>query len=217
VAPAEFAAVAFGTLFSIVDPFAAVPVFLSLAGREPPIEQRRIAVRAAVTSFAILSLFAAAGAFVFSFFGITIPAFRIAGGVILFGVALEMVKAQKSSTRSTQGEIDEEHADVGIVPMGMPLLSGPGSIAAVMVLAARGTTFADRLALHGVILAIAVISWLVLRSAGYFGRALGQTGLNVLSRMMGLLLAAVAVQFVLDGVREAFPFAPSFQAGPKKP
>jgi len=205
---AEFALVSFGSLFSIVDPFAAVPAFLALTAREPELERSRIATRAVLTTFAILSTFALAGAYVFSFFGITIPAFRIAGGVLLFGVALEMVKAQKSSTRSTQDELDEEHGDIGIVPLGMPLLSGPGSIAAVMVLAARAHSFGERLTLHAVILLIALVCLVVLRSAGLVARALGQTGLNVLSRLMGLLLAAVAVQFVLDGIHEAFAKGP---------
>lgn len=204
MAPHEFAVVAFGSLFSIVDPFAAVPAFLALTAREPADARRRVASRAALTTFAILSTFSLAGAWVFSFFGITIPAFRIAGGVLLFGVALEMVKAQKSSTRSTQDELDEEHHDLGIVPMGMPLLSGPGSIAAVMVLAARAKTVTDRLVLHAVIAAIALLCLVILRSAVLVARVLGQTGLNVLSRLMGLLLAAVAVQFVLDGIHEAF-------------
>ncbi len=205
---AEFALVSFGSLFSIVDPFAVVPAFLALTAREPELERSRIATRAVLTTFAILSTFALAGAYVFSFFGITIPAFRIAGGVLLFGVALEMVKAQKSSTRSTQDELDEEHGDIGIVPLGMPLLSGPGSIAAVMVLAARAHSFGERLTLHAVILLIALVCLVVLRSAGLVARALGQTGLNVLSRLMGLLLAAVAVQFVLDGIHEAFAKGP---------
>ncbi len=205
---AEFALVSFGSLFSIVDPFAVVPAFLALTAREPELERSRIATRAVLTTFAILSTFALAGAYVFSFFGITIPAFRIAGGVLLFGVALEMVKAQKSSTRSTQDELDEEHGDIGMVPLGMPLLSGPGSIAAVMVLAARAHSFGERLTLHAVILLIALVCLVVLRSAGLVARALGQTGLNVLSRLMGLLLAAVAVQFVLDGIHEAFAKGP---------
>ena len=205
---AEFALVSFGSLFSIVDPFAAVPAFLALTAREPELERNRIATRAVLTTFAILSTFALAGAYVFSFFGITIPAFRIAGGVLLFGVALDMVKAQKSSTRSTQDELDEEHGDIGIVPLGMPLLSGPGSIAAVMVLAARAHSFAERLTLHAVILLNALECLVVRRSAGLVARALGQTGLNVLSRLMGLLLAAVAVQFVLDGNHEAFAKGP---------
>ena len=202
--PPEFALVAFGSLFSIVDPFAAVPVFLALTAREPELERKRIATRAALTTFAILSTFALGGAWVFSFFGITIPAFRIAGGVLLFGVAIDMVKAQKSSTRSTREEVEEEHSDVSIVPMGMPLLSGPGSIAAVMVLAARTHSFSERVTLHAVIAVIALVCLVVMRSASLVARVLGQTGLNVLSRLMGLLLAAVAVQFVLDGVHEAF-------------
>lgn len=190
---AEFALVSFGSLFSIVDPFAVVPAFLALTAREPELERSRIATRAVLTTFAILSTFALAGAYVFSFFGITIPAFRIAGGVLLFGVALEMVKAQKSSTRSTQDELDEEHGDIGMVPLGMPLLSGPGSIAAVMVLAARAHSFGERLTLHAVILLIALVCLVVLRSAGLVARALGQTGLNVLSRLMGLQIGRAHV------------------------
>ncbi|MBL9108420.1 MAG: NAAT family transporter, partial [Myxococcales bacterium] len=123
--------VAFGSLFSIVDPFSALPVFVALTGEKPREYQSRTALRASLTCFVVLSVFAAAGSFIFKFFGITIPAFKVAGGILLFGVALDMMRAQHSETRTTKEEETEKHEDVGLIPLGLPLLSGPGAIAAV--------------------------------------------------------------------------------------
>jgi multiple antibiotic resistance protein len=197
----------FGSLFSIVDPIAAVPAFLALVGMQPPEVQKRTAFRAAMTCFAVLGSFALAGSLIFKFFGITIPAFKIAGGILLFGVGLEMMRAEKSKTRETKEEQAEAETkeDVGLIPLGLPLLSGPGAIAAVMVLAGQAKDPWHR---AGVFVAIALVSLsalLVLRSSTRMSRVLGKTGMNVISRIMGLILAAVAIQFVIDGVREAFP------------
>jgi multiple antibiotic resistance protein len=197
----------FGSLFSIVDPFAAVPIFLGLAGDQDRRAQSLTALRASLTCFVILSAFAAAGAFIFSFFGITIPAFKVAGGILLFAVGLEMMRARSSETRSTKEEQHEaqEKEDVGLIPLGLPLLSGPGAIATVMVLVGKASSADQRIAVHLAILAVSIVSFLILRSAGLFTRVLGKTGINVIGRIMGLILAAVSVQFVLDGLREAFP------------
>jgi multiple antibiotic resistance protein len=134
-----YSVLCFGSLFSIVDPFAAVPIFLVLVGQQPKPAQNRIALRATLTCFAVLTAFAAAGSFIFTFFGITIPAFKVAGGILLFGVALDMMRAKPSPTRTTQEERTEAESkeDVGLIPMGIPLLSGPGAIAATMVLAGK--------------------------------------------------------------------------------
>jgi multiple antibiotic resistance protein len=197
--------VAFGSVFSIVDPFSAVPVFLGLAGGESRAVQSRTALRASLTCFFVLSIFGAAGSAIFRFFGITIPAFKIAGGILLFGVALEMMRAKHSGTRSTKEEEAEEREDVGLIPLGLPLLSGPGAIAAVMVLAGNARDSEQRIAVHIAVLAVSVVAFLVLRSASFFSRILGTTGINVIGRLMGLILAAMAIQFVIDGVHEAFP------------
>jgi multiple antibiotic resistance protein len=197
--------IAFGSLFSIVDPFAAVPVFVGLTATQSEKEKHRIAVHAALTCFAILSVFGIAGATIFKFFGITIPAFKIAGGVLLFGVGLEMMRAQQTASRTTSEEVAEPSSDIGVIPLGLPLLSGPGAIAAVMLLSGRAATLQARLSVEVAVLLVGVSAWLILRSGTVIAKLLGKTGLNMIGRLMGLVLAAIAVQFVIDGAHEAFP------------
>lgn len=197
----------FGSLFSIVDPFAAVPIFLGLTGHMPRAEQRRTALRAAFTCFVVLTTFGLFGALLFRFFGVTLPAFKIAGGILLFGVGLDMMNAKASETRGTAEEQKEAEtkSDVGLIPLGLPLLSGPGAIATVMVFAAQAKTVPEHVAISTAVLLISVLAYIILVSSSFFAKVLGQTGLNVIARVMGLILAAVAIQFVLDGLREAFP------------
>ncbi len=204
---AKYMVLCFGSLFSIVDPFAAVPIFLGLAGDQSKKGQARTALQASLTCFAVLTAFGLAGSLIFNFFGITIPAFKMAGGVLLFGVAVEMMNAKHSSTRTTSEEQHEAEtrSEIGLIPLGLPLLSGPGAIATVMVLAGKARDVEERAGLHMAILAVSVITFLTLRSATFVARVFGKTGLNVIGRIMGLILAAVAMQFILDGAREAFP------------
>jgi multiple antibiotic resistance protein len=203
----SYALLCFGSLFSIVDPFAAVPIFLGLVGDQPKEEQARTALRAALTTFCVLTAFGLAGGFIFHFFGITLPAFKIAGGILLFGVGLEMMRAKRSETRATADEEREagQKEDVGLIPLGLPLLSGPGAIATVMVLVGKASSMNERISVYAAILAVSLIAFLVLRSAGMMSRVLGKTGMNVIGRIMGLILAAVAMQFILDGIHDAFP------------
>ena len=141
------------------------------------------------------------------FFGISIGAFKIAGGLLLFAVAFDMMNAQVSTTKSTPEENADatSREDVGLMPVGIPLLSGPGAIASVMVLSARAHSFPEKGALVLAIAAVALITWLVLRSASRIARVLGLTGMNVIARVMGLILAAVAAQFIIDGLIASFP------------
>jgi multiple antibiotic resistance protein len=199
------AAVAFGSLFSIVDPFSAMPIFLALVGRESQATKNRVALRASLTCFAVLAIFGAAGTIIFHFFGITIAAFKIAGGILLFGLSLEMMRARHSATKSTPEEEAEARDDVGLIPLGLPLLSGPGAIAAVMVLAGKAQETSAKLSIFVAVMAVAISAFFILRSAAWMSRALGQTGINVIGRLMGLILAAMAIQFVIDGITEAFP------------
>jgi multiple antibiotic resistance protein len=201
-----YTALCFGSVFAIVDPFAAIPIFLGLTG-DRPTNAKTVALRASTTCAVVLLVFAAAGSFILRFFSITMPAFKIAGGIVLFAVGLEMLRAKASRTRSTAEEQSEAHAkeDVALVPLGIPLLAGPGSIATVMVLASKAGDVEHLVVVFAVITAVSLLTFLVLRSAGFVSRALGKTGLNLIGRVMGLILAAIAVQFVLDGAREAFP------------
>jgi multiple antibiotic resistance protein len=201
----SFAVTAFTSIFSIVDPFAALPVYLALTARDSPARRSGIALRASLTCLTVLCVFAAGGSLLFRFFGITIPAFRVAGGILLFTVALEMMQAKPSGTRSTKEETEEGAAreDVGVMPVGVPLLSGPGAIASAMVLSQQAKTPLQTGAVFGAIGLTAALTWLVLRFADPVARVLGRTGLNLATRIMGLILAATAVQFVIDGVQEA--------------
>ncbi len=204
---ATYAVLCFGSVFAIVDPFAAVPIFLAFtAGRTPP-EIASVARRASLTCMLVLLLFAGAGSVILNFFSITLPAFKIAGGVILFAVGFEMLRARPSRTRSTEEERAEAQTkeDVALVPLGLPLLAGPGAIATVMVLSTKAGDLPHRAAVIACVIVVSIITFLVLRSASYVARWLGQTGINLIGRVMGLILAATAAQFVIDGVREAFP------------
>jgi multiple antibiotic resistance protein len=198
---------AFTSIFAIVDPFAALPVFLALTGHETDVRRRAIALRAAITVFVVLAVFATCGQLLFRFFGISVAGFKIAGGILLMGVALDMMGAKHSATKTTPGEEQEaaSAADVGLIPVGIPLLSGPGAIASSMLTSARAATVPEKAALYVALLLVALVCFLVLRSATALGRVLGRTGMNVINRVMGLILAAVAVEFFLDGVRIALP------------
>lgn len=201
-----FFTLCFPSLFSIVDPLAAVPIFLALAGGDDRKAQRRTAIRATVTATVVMALFALLGTRIFHFFGITIPAFKIAGGVLLFTMALEMMRAKHSAARSTPEETTEaaQKEDVGLIPLGVPMLSGPGAIASVMVWSSRAKHLDEKAALFAAIGLIALTTLLTLLFAPRLSRLFGKTGINIVTRIMGLILAATAAQFILDGWREAF-------------
>ncbi len=197
----------FGSVFAIVDPFAAVPIYLALTAGRTPVDVASVARRASMTCMFVLLAFAGAGSLILQFFSITLPAFKIAGGVVLFVVGFEMLRAAPSRTRSTEEERAEAQTkeDVALVPLGLPLLAGPGAIATVMVLSTRAGDLAHRGVVALCVVLVSIITFLVLRSAGLVARALGQTGINLIGRVMGLILAATAAQFAIDGLREAFP------------
>jgi len=202
-----FALVSFSAVFFIVDPIAVLPVYLAITASESEAQKRATALRAALTSSLTLMLFALAGGLIFKLFGISLPAFKIAGGMLCFLVALDMMQARPSRTRSTPEEEREgaEKADVAIIPLAIPLLSGPGSIATVMVLMSKTTSRMQGVVVFMAIAATGLVTWLVLRGAGWIEQRLSKTLLNVLMRVMGLILAAIAVEFVLTGLHEAFP------------
>ena len=205
----EFSFIAFSAVFVVVDPFAAVPFFLSMTAREDPARKRATARRAALVSGSVLVGFALAGAVIFQLIGVTLAAFRIAGGAMLLLTATDMIRTRPPSTRITEGEVREGEAkeDVAVVPLGMPLLAGPGSMATVVVLMGRARAEHFWLAVP-VLLSIALTAWLsyvILAGASRIDRVLGKTGLNILERVAGILLAAIAIQFVIDGLAEAMP------------
>lgn len=196
--------VPFISILFIVDPLAVIPAYLAMTEDDTADRRRRIARKAAVATSAILALFACAGGLIFKVFGVTLPAFRIAGGVILGLSALEMIRAERRS-RETREEVAEgtEKNDVAVTPLAIPMLAGPGAISTVMVLMDHATKWNDWIPIYSAIVATGVATFLVLRASALVHRLLGQTGINVLSRLMGLVLATIAVQFILDGFRGA--------------
>ncbi|HZE93320.1 MAG TPA: NAAT family transporter, partial [Gemmatimonadales bacterium] len=196
----------FTSILFIVDPFAVIPTFLAMTLRDSPQQRRVLARRGAWTCAITLIAFALGGSMIFKIFGITIGAFKIAGGVLIGLNALDMVQARRSQQRETPIETAEgiEKDDIGIMPLGVPMLAGPGAISTVMVLALGAKSTAATVAVYVSIVVTAVISYLVLSAASLVERRLGQTGMRILTRLMGLVLSAIAVQFIIDGVKLSF-------------
>jgi multiple antibiotic resistance protein len=194
----------FVSLFAIVDPLAAAPVFLALTNGYSPAEKRRVALKAVLVAGGVLLFFGLAGEYVFRVFGITIPAFRIAGGILIFKYAFDMLHGERPGPDGTHEEIQSAIAreSVGITPLGVPLLTGPGAIATMMVFLAGAPSGSLRMGIYASALLVFVLSYVVFLGAGTLDRLLGPTGLMVTIRLMGLLLAAVAVQFVATGAME---------------
>lgn len=199
-----FALLAFSSVFFLVDPFAVVPTFLAMTGDTGTIKRRSMARRAALTCAAVLCVFAVAGSFIFRIFGITLPAFKIAGGIILLQIGIDMLQARRSGTNETPGEAAEGAAkdDASIIPLGIPMLAGPGAISTVMVLVGQSHTWWQHATIYASILLTSLLSYIILSAASRVRNFLGETGIRILMRLMGLLLTAIGVQFVLNGLSD---------------
>ncbi len=200
----RFSLLALSSIFFLVDPFAALPTFLAVTAHQDAAKRVRTARKASLTAFVILMAFALAGQYLFRVFGITLPAFEIAGGIILLLIGLDMLEAKRSATQETTGETQAAVTkdDVGIVPLGIPMLAGPGAITSVMVLVGQAQGLNQRLAIYGAILVTSASCFLVLGSAMRVAKALGETGIRILVRIMGLLLVALAVQDFVNGLMD---------------
>jgi multiple antibiotic resistance protein len=198
---AQFSVVAFTSVFILVDPFAAIPAFLVMTAGDDSARRRRMARRAAWTCLIVLGSFGIAGSWIFRVFGITLPAFEIAGGLILLLIGIDMLQARRSSTQEVEPERQEgaEKEDVGITPLGIPMLAGPGAISTVMVLIGPKPELHHLVPVFGAIAVTSLVSYWVLSGAEMVRRRLGETGIRILVRLMGLLLTAIAVQFFLNG------------------
>lgn len=202
-----FALNAFVAVLVITDPLGNTPIFASLLKDYARPERHAMIRRACLTAVAILLVFALAGGFIFKLFGVTIGAFRIAGGIVMFSIASSMLAAQKSRTQITPSEQIEAHhgGDISIVPLAIPLISGPGAIATVMTLATQTQNFYGTVIVVAAIFASGLISYLTYRYASGFLMQMGETAINIMTRLLGLILAVMAVQFVINGIRDSFP------------
>jgi multiple antibiotic resistance protein len=201
----QFLLLALSSLIFIVDPIATIPTFLVLTADAEIGERRHMAKRAAWTCFVVLAGFAMAGTLIFKMFGITLPAFRIAGGLIMILIGLDMVQARRSQTKETPSETEQamEKEDVGIIPLGIPMLAGPGSISTVIALMAQSSNWQHSILIIVAVALTAFISYWTLAAADRLGRRMGDTGIHILTRFVGLMLMAIAVQFILSGLTAA--------------
>jgi multiple antibiotic resistance protein len=202
----RFSVLALSSIFFLVDPFAAIPSFLAITQSVDAARRKRMARKAALTCFIVLTSFALAGQLIFRMFGITLPAFEIAGGLILLLIGLDMLEAKRSPTQEAHGDTEEGAAkeDAGIVPLGIPMLAGPGAISSVMVLVGTVPSLLhwQMGAVLGAITVTALLSYWILAGAGRVRDVMGETGIRILVRIMGLLLVALAMQFFVNGLTD---------------
>ncbi len=198
-----FALLCLTSLLAIINPLSATPMYLALTDGYTAEHRRRTVRSAVLTAFAVLLVFALLGGTIFQLFGITIHAFRIAGGVIFFGIGMDMLQAKRSRVKTTEEEEREgmTKEEVGVTPLGIPMITGPGAITTVMVLMtqARDAVFVG--ILFSAVLIVLALTFIVLSAAPRVVGFFGQTGLNVMTRIMGLLVTVIAVQFIVDGSR----------------
>jgi len=203
----SFSLLAFTSIFFIVNPLGAAPVFLAVTAGQSSAERRKTALKSALVATGVLITFALAGQLIFKLFGITMGAFRVAGGILLLRVALDMLHGHASRTKSTEEDhlAAAEKDDVAITPLGVPQLAGPGAIATVTMLMSEKLPLWRVAPVLASVLLVGLITYFVLLGAAPLQRLLGETGGRILTKLMGLLLAAVAVQFMAQGVRELLP------------
>ncbi|MGB7243361.1 MAG: MarC family protein [Sulfitobacter sp.] len=203
-----FLITAFVTMFVVIDPIGLAPLFVALTQGMSATERRRIAWRACGVAIVIMLIFALFGESVLGFIGISMPAFRVAGGILLFLTALDMLFERRTKRREDRTEEDDDGHDPSVFPLAIPLIAGPGSIASVILLMGQRPDAEGTLMVLGVTALVMVIVMAFFMASGMIERALGKTGITVVTRLLGMLLAALSVQFVLDGLT-AFGFGPA--------
>lgn len=203
----EYTLLAFSSLFVIVDPIATAPAFLVMTRDDSPADRIRMARLASVVLAAVLIIFSLAGKWIFKFLGITMPAFQLAASIVLMLVALDMLRAQRSRVQETREETaaGAEKTDVAIAPLAIPMLAGPGAISTAILLHNQATNIYQHAILYAVILAVSVSTYWILRIAATSSGHLSPIAINITTRIMGLLLTALAIQFMLNALRDINP------------
>ena len=198
-----FFILAFSTLFTLINPIGLTAVYLSMVEQFDTEERSRIAFKGTITALFILVIFSMIGDIIFSFYGINISAFKIAGGILFFRTGILMLEARIPRSRSTpkeEAEAAETKGDIAYAPIGMPLIAGPGAITSVMILSSGAAKWELKLILFGVISLVLILTYIIFQAADYLTHRFGTTGLRIVQRIMGLILMVIAVQFVIDGV-----------------
>ena len=200
----EYILLAVTSLFVIVDPLATVPAFLAMTPTDTPEQRLRTARLACVTAAVVLLAFSAVGTGLFKVFGITMPAFQIAASIVLLLIALDMLRVQRSRVQQTREETQAgtEKTDIAITPLAIPMLAGPGAISTTILLQNEAKTVVQHVALYGCILVVLLVSYFIFRIAVRSAHWFNPIVMSIAIRVMGLLLAAVAVQFMLDAIKQ---------------
>ena len=198
----ELALSAFVTLFVIIDPISLTPLFVALTKGRTAKQRRGIAFRAILTAAGLLAVFGVAGEFMLTKIGIGMPAFRVSGGILLFLTAIEMLFEKRTPRREKTAE-EDEGTDPAIFPLAMPLIGGPGAMTSMILLTGQYSgDITSQITVHLVMLVVLLLVFLMFITSGVVERVLGHSGINLVTRLMGMFLAALSVQFVLDGLRD---------------
>lgn len=197
-------------IFVTSNPLGAIPIFLSLTKGYTDADRRRAARMASITVGVVLTVNIALGEIILNFFGISIASFQLGGGILILLMAISMAQARQSSMKHTKEESQEaaEKDSIGVVPLGIPLLAGPGAISTVIIYAHRNEGWMEHGAMIAVCIALSLTVSVALQLASRIGQILGKTGINIGTRLMGLILAAVAVQFIFEGANELWNKTP---------
>ncbi len=190
----RYTVLAFSSLFSVINPISAAPIFVSMTTGKTAKERRGVAVRACLAAASMLAVFAAAGGAIFTFFGITVPAFQIAGGILFTLMSIRTLHGEKEEVPD-----DAERADPSIVPLGIPLIAGPGAISTVMVLIGQAPSGLYRLGLAAAIALNILLTVAILFLAPVIVGFIGETGQKVVGKIMGLITAVIGIQFIING------------------
>jgi len=203
----NFTLFAFAALFFIIDPVGNVPLFLAITRQNNFNERKQIVKKASFACSLILIFFLFTGNLILELFHITIGAFKIAGGIIIFIISIQMLFVFKPGQKTSPLEEEEarEKEDVSIFPLAIPFLSGPGAIATVILLRSNCQNLIHYLVIFGVIVIVSILTYFILKESQYLMKFLGQTGINILTRLMGLILSVIAVQFAIDGIKMVLP------------
>lgn len=197
----------FAGLIAILNPIGVIPIFINLTQNQTAEERNRTAFNAAVTVGAVLVVALLAGEFILRFFGISVASFQVGGGILILLNSLSMLQAKVGPTRQTEEEAQEtqEKEQVAVVPLGVPLTAGPGAISTVILYGHRPALFGRYVILVFGIVIVSGICWAAFRLAPLISRALSRTGINIVTRLMGLIMVAIGVEFIANGLRVLFP------------
>lgn len=196
-----FGLLAFTSLFTLINPLGTMPVFMAMTSELSVDERNRTARKASVVAFFTIIAFALTGQLLFNFFGISVNSFRVVGGVIFFIMGMDMLQARLSQVKIRDNEVKSYVSDISITPLAIPMICGPGAITSVIVLMEDANTLPKKLVLFASVFLIILLTWVILYSSSKLIKLLGQTGINVMMRIMGLIVMVIAVEFFFSGLK----------------